>query len=385
MVTPRFLPLTGGVELHVDQVARRLAQRGMSVTILTTDTTRSLPVSEVIHGVNVRRVPAWPSRRDYYFAPRIYSHVVDEDCDVVHVQSYHTFVAPFAMLAARRANRPYVVTFHGGGHSSRLRHAARPIQLRALRPLLAGASRLIALVPHEIEAYSRGLAIPRARFALIPNGSDLPATLARSLPREPALIASIGRLERYKGHHRVIAALPHLIRHRPEARLWIAGTGPEEAALRRLAASLDVADRVDIRAVPVEDRERYAIELSRVSVVVLMSEFETQPIAALEAAALGCRLLVARSPGLAALAQQGLASTIPLGASPRDLAGALLDELDRPPPPRADLPTWDECAERLLEVYASVANEANGQPVDDASTAPGLATRTRRGGRVRRS
>jgi glycosyltransferase involved in cell wall biosynthesis len=357
MATARYLPFMGGVELHVDQVARRLAAQGVDVTILTTDPTGTLPPAEDVGGARVRRVRAWPARRDYYFAPRVYHEIAQGNWDVVHVQAYHTFVGPLAMLAAWRSRVPFVVTFHAGGHPSRLRHALRPIQLQVLRPLLARADRLVALAPFEIDHYSRRLRVPRSRFALIPNGSDLPRPTAAGLAaRSPGLLASLGRLERYKGHHRVLAALPLVARQRPDARLWIAGSGPYRDSLRQLAGSLDVADRVDIHAVPPQERERFAEELARVGVVVLMSEFETQPIAALEALALGCRLIVADTPGLRALANDGLARRVPLDISPTELARAILEELDKPPlaePPA--MPTWDDCAEALLQLYDEIS------------------------------
>jgi glycosyltransferase involved in cell wall biosynthesis len=223
--------------------------------------------------------------------------------------------------------------------------------LAALRPLLARANRLIALAPFEAERYSALLRLAPERFAVIPNGSDLP--LVRTPPaRTGALVASVGRLERYKGHQRVLAALPHLARRRPDVRLWIAGSGPYEADLRRMAERLRVADRVDIRAVAGGDRDLMARELAEARVVALLSEFETQPIAALEALALGCRLVVADTRGLRELADQGLARSVPLKSSPESVAAAILEELDRPPvsePPA--LPTWDECADALLELY----------------------------------
>ena len=74
--------------------------------------------------------------------------------DLVHIQSYHTLVAPLAMLAARRAKLPYLLTFHGGGHSSQLRNATRGSQLALLRPLLAHAERLVTLAHFE-ETYFR--------------------------------------------------------------------------------------------------------------------------------------------------------------------------------------------------------------------------------------
>jgi glycosyltransferase involved in cell wall biosynthesis len=355
MVTPRYLPLVGGVELHVDQVSRRLAASGMEITILTTDPTATLPAHERVNGIAVRRVRAWPANRDYYFAPDIWMEISRGDWDIVHVQSFHTLVAPLAMLAARRSRIPYVVTFHAGGHSSSLRNALRPVQLALMRPLLARANCLIALASFEIDQYASPLRVPPERFVLIPNGSDLPGpgTFA-SVPGEPALIASVGRLERYKGHHRVVAALPHVLRRRPEARLWLAGTGPYERSLRQLAESLGVSERVEIRAVPIEEREQMAHELSRVKVVVNLSEFETQPIAALEALALGCRLIVADTPGLRPLADESLARSVPLASSPEHVAAAVLEEMDRPAPAPPKLPTWDDCAERHLALYLTL-------------------------------
>ncbi len=356
MVTARYLPFTGGVELHVDQVARRLVLRGVDVTILTTDPTGELPAHEQSDGVAVRRVRAWPADRDYYFAPEIYDEIYSGGWDLVHVHSYHTFVGPLAMLAAWRSRLPYVVTFHAGGHSSRLRNAIRPVHVSLLRPLLARADRLVALTRFEIDDYHRRLQVPRDRFVLIPNGSDLPRATTPPPSSGTALIASIGRLERYKGHHRVLAALPHVLLRRPDVRLWIAGSGPYERSLERLAHELGVSDQVEIRAIPPHEREEMANGLAQVQVVLLLSEFETQPIAALEALALGCRLITADAPGLTTLAEEGHARTVPLESSPEGVAAAILEELERPPvadPPR--LLTWDECADNLVELYESVA------------------------------
>ena len=48
MVTPRYLPEMGGVENHVYQVATRLAQAGVQVTVLTTDREGNLPSDEMV-------------------------------------------------------------------------------------------------------------------------------------------------------------------------------------------------------------------------------------------------------------------------------------------------------------------------------------------------
>jgi glycosyltransferase involved in cell wall biosynthesis len=280
---------------------------------------------------------------------------------VIHVQSYHTLVAPLAMAAARSASTPYVVTFHGGGHSSRFRTRMRGAQLAALRPLLARAERLVAVASFEVDLYGRRLRLPPERFALIPNGADLPV-VGDSGADDPAgeiLIASVGRLERYKGHQHVIAAMPRILERRPQTRLWIAGTGPYRDELLDLARRLGVEDKVEVRAVEAEDRSEMAKELARTSIVVLASGFETNPLAALEAAALGRPLVVADNSGLHELAERGFARPVSNVADPMELADAVLDELDHPrAQPALELPTWDECASRLADLYVQVARRA---------------------------
>jgi hypothetical protein len=55
------------------------------------------------------------------------------------------------------------------------------------------------------------------------------------------LIISVGRLERYKGHQRLIRALPKLREWRANVRLLIVGVGPYEVALWALAKKMGVA------------------------------------------------------------------------------------------------------------------------------------------------
>jgi glycosyltransferase involved in cell wall biosynthesis len=368
MVTPAFLPEIGGVERHVHEVARRLVDRGCSVTVLTADRSGRMARQERRDGVEIRRVRAWPADADVRLAPGLGRRMRSARWDVVHVQSYHTLVAPVAMATAARARLPYVVTFHGGGHSSALRNRARRRQRAALRPLLARARRLIAVAPFEIDLYGRELALPRDRFALIPNGIAFadPGDAADPAPPAPAspagpLIASVGRLERYKGHHRALAALPHLLADEPDARLWIAGAGPEEGRLRAQARRLGLSDRVEISSVPPEDPGTMARRLRAASLVVLLSELETHPIAALEAQALGRPLLVADRPGLRDFARRGEARAVGLDAGPSEVAAAMLRQLRDPlaaPAATVAAFTWDACTDGLHELYARVAVEA---------------------------
>lgn len=359
MVTPRYLPIMGGVENHVYQVARRLAHAGVDVTVLTTDPSKSLPATETMEDVRIQRVHAWPADRDYYFAPGLYKVIREGDWDLMHLQSYHTLVAPIAMLAAQRARLPYVVTFHGGGHTSMLRNQARGLQQTLLRPLLARAHKLVAVANFEINHYGKRLGLTPDRFAVIPNGCDLATQesavapeAATSEPKQPIEILSVGRLEQYKGHHRILAAMPAILAHYPDARLRIIGEGPYEAELQQQAVTLGVRSQVTIGAIPMTNRSQMAATLSQATVVTLLSDYETHPIAALEALALRRPVLVTKTSGLQELAERGLARAVGVKSTPQEVAAAVIEQIRNPlHPAQLELPTWDDCARELLLLY----------------------------------
>jgi len=351
----------GGIETHVHEVSRRMSEAGHKVTILTSDVTGKLPAEEHKNGVQIRRFQAYPPGTDLYYAPQIYDAVAKGGWDVVHEQGYHTFVAPLAMAAAKRANIPYVVTFHSGGHSSGFRNAIRRFQYELLRPLLKAAAQLIGVSEFEANLFSEKLRLPRERFKVIPNGSQLPQ-VTRVLPEMMGgpLILSVGRLERYKGHHRVIRAMPTVLKAFPDAHLWIAGGGRYEAELRGLVHQMNLDEHVGIGAVPPGERSAMAELMTRASLVTLISDYEAHPIAAMEAVGLKRPVLVAHTSGLAELADRGLVASVPLRADDKQLGEAMIAQLRNPFQPNAEIqfPTWEACTQDLLQVYADVTGVA---------------------------
>jgi len=376
MVTPRSPLEQGGVERHVLEVSTRIAAAGVHVEVICTDPDADRATEQEHEGVRIRTLRAWPRGRDWHFAPSIWRAMGKEKWDLVHLQSYHTLVAPLAMLRAMALRVPYIVTFHGGGHSLAHRNQARGLQMRLLRPLLRRAARLVAIARFEIERYGALLGVPPERFVFIPNGTDLSFSDGEVVGGEPAVptLASIGRLERYKGHHRVLEAFPLVLAQRPEARLLIVGKGPYEEELRRRVRELGLGESVEVTSVAAGDPLGMATLLGRVSLVVLMSEFESHPLVALEAAAARRRLLVADAGGLSEIAEDGFGRAIPLESTPEQIATAALEELEKPAPQSSpNLTSWDECAAALLDLYASLL-KIDG-PIADVTSSQGSEAR----------
>jgi len=102
----RYFPEQGGIETHIAEVLKRLSKdSAFSFTLLTTDLTGKLPAEEVVDGVTVLRVPAWPRNRDYYLAPRIPGIIGQPDrWDLVHCQGIHNAVPVLSMRPAARGS-----------------------------------------------------------------------------------------------------------------------------------------------------------------------------------------------------------------------------------------------------------------------------------------
>ena len=365
MVTARFLPETGGIETHVYQVATRLAALGHDVTVLTTDRSASERSVEMLKDVRVIRTPAWPRKRDYYFAPGVNSEVRNGDWDVVHIQGCHTLVPVLAMAAAISGGKKFIVTFHSGGHSSAWRNRIRRAQWALLSPLFRRASHLVGVSRFEASSFSRSMSIAPQRFSVVYNGAEMPK-VARPTGERRKLIASVGRLEKYKGHHRIIRAMPNLLRRDPDLFLRIVGQGPYKQELQALVERLGLSHHVEIAGVPPGERQEMADILSKSALVVLLSEYEAHPIAVMEALACGAKVLVTNISGLRDLVEDGLATAVESDASDAVVADAVWNELQNDSDGRAvQLPTWETCVESLESIYLSVVKgqgEAEGVP-----------------------
>jgi glycosyltransferase involved in cell wall biosynthesis len=137
--------------------------------------------------------------------------------------------------------------------------------------------------------------IPRERVRVIYLGIDsrqyTPDPTARS-PRP--VFAYLGRLKRYKGVDIIIRAFARMCDR--EATLEIAGAGDYRPALERLAASLDLADRVTFLG-RVTETEKLTL-LRRAWALALASPKEGWGITNLEAAACGTPVVASNSPGI---------------------------------------------------------------------------------------
>lgn len=189
-----------------------------------------------------------------------------------------------AAMLAREFKTPLVITARGTDINLIPQYRLP----RALIRWAASHADGIVAVCSALKDAMVALDVPGSKIRVLRNGVDL--ALFSPLDKERAradlgfagpTLLSVGHLIERKGHDLVIRALPSL----PQIRLVIAGDGPLQNDLRRLAARLDVADRVRFTgAVP-------QVELAKLynaaDVLVLASSREGWANVLLEAMACG--------------------------------------------------------------------------------------------------
>ncbi|MBK5189357.1 MAG: glycosyltransferase family 4 protein, partial [Gemmatimonadaceae bacterium] len=285
-------PFAGGAEIHLHEIFGRLVSRGHEVTLLCSGW-RGAPQRAMLDGIAVHRVGA---RHTFQFvARRYYKRVLAAGAADVLVEDINKVPLWTPQWGAKRT---VALVPHLFGTTA---FQELPAPLAAAVCLLEKPLSLIyGRVPFEAisESTADDLAargIPRARIVVIHPGIDTDAYTPAPAERSPVpLVVYLGRLKRYKRVDLIIRAFADM-RH-PTAQLAIAGAGDHRSALERLAASLDLGERVKFLGF-ISAPEKIAL-LRSAWVLAFTSPKEGWGITNLEAAACATPVVASSSPGL---------------------------------------------------------------------------------------
>ena len=195
------------------------------------------------------------------------------------------------MIIAKKLGVPFVLTVHGTDvfHYFVPGQEPWPRNVRIARgadALMAVSSLLMGRVaPYRGEQLSR----------VVPNGVDLSMVPERTA-NIPRRVISVGTLKPRKCMDRTLEAFARVAADYPDATLTIVGMGEMETQLRAQAASLGVADRVELTGgIPHEEVLR---RMAESDLFVLPSWGEGYGIVYIEAMAAGCIAVGARGEGI---------------------------------------------------------------------------------------
>ncbi|MBY8872472.1 glycosyltransferase family 4 protein [Micromonospora sp. PLK6-60] len=385
--------LVGGLGRHVHALSVALAAAGHEVTVVTRHADGA-PLEEHVDGVRVVRAAedpvtfplatgsllAWTMAFNHTLTRAALRAAGTGGYDVVHAHDW--LVAHTAITVAEHLRLPLVTTMHAteaGRHQGWLPEEMNRTIHGVEHWLSTSSTRLIACSGYMRDQVTTLFGVPAGQVEVVPNGVDDRAWRAR--PRAVAsararfaadgpLVGYAGRLVYEKGVQHLVDAVPRLRDRHPGLRVLIAGDGPYRGELEERTHRLGLGGTV--RFTGFLDNTQLPAVLGATDATVVPSLYEPFGMVALEAAAAGAPLAVARTGGLAEIVEPGVTGVTFPHSDPPALAGAvgqlLGDEVFARRVAREARSMvgqrygWATIAARTAQTYAAARREHGSRP-----------------------
>ena len=385
-LTTRYPPAPGGVERHVGELVPRLAARGHSVDVFTSELYREFPWQRLPPDVPrreatpfgaVHRLPVWslPGELHYTFFRGLEPALAAARPEIVHAHTYGTNQVAVARRHGRRHGTPFVLTAHfhpiwsiEGGW---VRHRLRGFYDRRIAGAVVRSAARVIVQTKEEERLLRSLGLPLPPLEIIPPGyTPLPPAPPDSSVAhdrwgiDGPFVLFVGRLASNKGLLELADAFAPLAKSDRTAHLLIVGEdGGMAARLDARVRELGVGTQVHRVGFVGSDAELAAL-YREARLTVLPSEYEAFGLVLLESMSQGTPVVASRVGGIPEFVEDGRAGLLvpPLD---RDALGAAIRALWTDPERarrlgefgrREVVPrfAWDDIAGRIDRVYSEV-------------------------------
>lgn len=284
MVAPRAMPHYGGVETHIQELAKELIKQGCEVDVATQDFIEA-QTNQIHDGVTYINFPL-RLKTFYGISKRLVEYVVNHhrEYDVVHLQAIHKPLSIYVAYKLRKTNARLVFTphYHGGGHTA-FANIAHIIYRKIIKKTMHRINHVIAVSDSEKELLLRDF--PKANVTVIPNGINMPPK-AEPFPKTKPVILTISRLEAYKRIDTIIKEMP--LSHQ----LVVIGSGNDKERLENIAKEYE-KDVVFTGYVDDAELNRW---WSTADIYVSLSEKEAYGLTVGEALSLGMPTIVSDIP-----------------------------------------------------------------------------------------
>lgn len=257
--------ITGGMEIHIQELVNGLIKRGYKVTLITAPHPQGIEKEkkENLTMHYVKNKPKYTREKFYRESARLFERLnKEESFDIVHSQS--TLACGYARYCKKTA--PLILTSHGtmlNEIKALLRRnfsiksfltLPTPLKIYLLdEPIIYKKTEKIIAVSNELkEDIERQYKVPKGKLVVIPNGIDIDRFKPMEVDdlkkkynlTDEKVILSIGRIDKQKGFHLLLKIFPDILKEYKNVKLFIVGTGPYLHDLKEMSIKLNILGKV---------------------------------------------------------------------------------------------------------------------------------------------
>lgn len=349
-------PQSGGAEVHLHEIFKRVAARGHEVTLLCCSF-KGAPAEEIVDGLRVIRKGR---RYDFNFVvPTVYLSMQNTYDVLIEDINKIPFYTP---LYARSPVLGIVHHLFGEvifQETNRLFGSHVYLSERLIPIVYRQTPFMVVSESTSKELRDQGLT---GEIMVIPNCVDHETYKSTGIKKSNyPLILFLGRLKKYKRVDILLRAMKIVSREIPDARLVVVGIGDHLDSLKRLSVNLGLGGYVDFTGYI--GMEKKVELLQQAHVVVNTSSKEGWGLTVLEANACGTPVIASNVPGLRDAVVDGETGLLFEFGNVEQLAQRIIsvltnlslrDKLINNAVRWASKFNWDESAEKTLQFIRRV-------------------------------
>ena len=283
-----YPPHRGGMEKFLEMLCQGLVRRGVQCEVIVARDPGD-PEEKCHDGVPIRRMRSLGTLNSLSICPEALGVLRGVQADIFHLHHPNP-LADISYLLSKPKGR-LVVTYHSDIINKQWISC---LYAPLLNQILDRTEVIVATSPQYVLS-SSVLARYQTKTRIIPLGCDpfvydyvKPINLQKDV--EPQYLF-VGRLVPYKG----ISVLLEALRQAP-GRLWIAGTGPLTATIKKEIAIASLSDRVELLGDISEEEKLQRLAACDAMVLPSLTRAEAFGIVLLEAMAMGRPVVVSDLP-----------------------------------------------------------------------------------------
>ena len=302
-----------GSSLLTLRLARGLERRELDTALICTRVTEldnSLLQGVRLHEIPGYNIPIWGQ----IVLRTLCRDIKEQRPDIIHVQDPHLLSQGIRL--ARKLRRPLIVSISDQAEASALLIRQPTPELKVVISVSESVQQQIPETPFMASIEKRvilpGVEVPDAAKIDLPLDDD-----------RPPVIGMAGPLEIVKGAAFFLRACHRVVEAGHEIRIVIAGSGPEERSLRKLAASLQLSRRLTF----VDGGVAMAGYLEAIDIYCLPSLQQGLGVLMLEAMALGRPVIASGVGGVMSVIEDNVHGLIVPPSDSRSLSDRIIELL----------------------------------------------------------